>query len=172
LQNRFGYSRKGKTGRRKPSGPLLRIRCNDRASRFGESLSPKWFSETSTKSEKAAPDFTRQCGRLSGSGLLAEVGLVAVPRHQMSRQRLPSRRDGCAPPELYRASGFPTARLREDTLRENVAQFARVPQMAGGPAGPRYGQRRYTVLESPLPERLHTERWGTQRKEGFGKCWR
>jgi hypothetical protein len=46
--------------------------------------------------------------------------------------------------------------MPEHGLRENVAQFARAVsgrkwQWQGGPSGPRYGQRRYTVLHSALP---------------------
>jgi hypothetical protein len=48
-------------------------------------------------------------------------------------------------------SRLPTAQMSEHGLRENVAQFARASRHStGGTSGPRYGQRRYTVLQSAL----------------------
>jgi hypothetical protein len=60
--------------------------------------------------------------------------------------------------------------MSERGLRENAAQLTRASKYStGGTSGPRYGQRRYTVLQSALLT-LSTCKpgWGKQRKALWG----
>jgi hypothetical protein len=66
-------------------------------------------------------------------------------------------------------SRLPTARMSERGLRENVAQFARASRHStGGTSGPRYGQRRYTVLQCALLK-LSTIRGGGNSGTRYGR---
>lgn len=98
----------------------------------------------------AQPAPSRQIGSLkrqSGTGLVLPLAHKAPMKSWRMAVRIPTPQV----PRRHLRSAVPTARLRGSALRENLATHTPgVPDddAGGGAAGPRYGQRGYTGIES------------------------
>jgi hypothetical protein len=79
---------------------------------------------------------------------------VRTPKPEMHRRHFAR--------NFFATSDGPNVRARTEGKRRSIRP--RVETFDGGTSGPRYGQRRYTVLQSALPKLSALQGWGKQRK--------